>query len=256
MPQKAIIVIPTYNEAENLPALAAELWALPIENLSILIVDDDSPDGTGELAEELRQRQPDRIYVMHRQGKLGLGSAYIQGFQWALEADAGIVGQMDADFSHSPTYLPTMFESLEQADMVLGSRYVEGGSIDERWGLGRLMLSSFGNLYARTILGLDVMDATGGYRLWRRHTLAGMPLERVRSNGYVFQVEMAYLAQKLGYRIVETPIHFEDRRIGQSKMSFRIQIEAALRVWQLLIKYRRLSSESRRDTGGHEEGAL
>lgn len=256
MPQKAIIIIPTYNEAENLPALAAELWALPMEDLSILIVDDSSPDGTGELAEELRQRQPDRIAVMHRKGKQGLGSAYIQGFQWALEADAEVIGQMDADFSHSPTHLPTMFEALEQADMVLGSRYVEGGSIDERWGLGRLMLSSFGNLYARTILGLQVMDATGGYRLWRRHTLAGMPLERVRSNGYVFQVEMAYLAQKLGYRIVERPIHFEDRRIGQSKMSFRIQIEAALRVWQLLIKYRRLSPESRRDDASQDQAEL
>jgi dolichol-phosphate mannosyltransferase len=154
---------------------------------------------------------------------------------------------MDADFSHSPSYLPGMLDMIDSADMVLGSRYVEGGSIDERWGLGRLMLSSFGNLYARTILNMSVHDVTGGFRLWRRHTLSGMPLNRVRSNGYVFQVEMAYLAERLGYQLVETPIHFEDRRIGQSKMSFRIQAEAALRVWQLLVKYRNLSPADRQN---------
>lgn len=247
MAKSIVIVIPTYNEADNLPALAAELWGLSIDGLSLLIVDDASPDGTGEVAEELRDRQPDRIDVIHRQGKLGLGTAYIQGFRRAMADGAQVVGQMDADFSHSPSYLPAMYESLDSADMILGSRYVEGGSIDERWGIGRLMLSSFGNLYARTILGMTIRDVTGGYRLWQRHTLQGMPLERVRSNGYVFQVEMAYLAEKLGYRLKERPIHFEDRRIGQSKMSFRIQIEAALRVWQLLFKYRKLSPDDRQD---------
>lgn len=241
------IVIPTYNEAENLPALAAEIWGLPFDGLSILVVDDDSPDGTGEVADDLHERQPDRISVLHRSGKLGLGTAYIQGFQQALADGAEVIGQMDADFSHSPRYLPTMVDALTHADMVLGSRYIEGGSIDERWGLGRLMLSSFGNLYARTILRMSVRDVTGGFRLWRRNTLEGMPLQRVRSNGYVFQVEMAYLAERLGYSLVERPIHFEDRRIGQSKMSLRIQIEAALRVWQLLFKYRRLSAADRQD---------
>ena len=245
MTNPIVIIIPTYNEADNLPALAAELWGLPFEDLSILVVDDASPDGTGQVAEELRERQPGRIQVIHREGKLGLGTAYINGFQDALASGAQIIGQMDADFSHSPTYLPAMFEALKTADMVLGSRYVEGGSIDERWGLGRLMLSSFGNFYARTILGMSIRDVTGGFRLWQRHTLEGMPLERVRSNGYVFQVEMAYLAEKLGYTLAERPIHFEDRRIGQSKMSFRIQVEAALRVWQLLIKYRNLSPADR-----------
>lgn len=234
------VVIPTYNEADNLPILAAQLWGLPIEALTILIVDDNSPDGTGRVADELATRRPGALAVIHRPGKQGLGSAYITGFQHALASGAEMVCQMDADFSHSPEYLPEFVAALETADMLLGSRYVEGGRIDDRWGLGRLLLSSFGNAYARTILGLSVRDATGGYRLWRADCLRGLPLERVRSNGYVFQVEMAYLAERLGYRVVERPIYFEDRRIGQSKMSFRIQVEAALRVWQLLFKYRGL----------------
>jgi dolichol-phosphate mannosyltransferase len=234
------IVIPTYNEAENLPTLAAELWASPIPDLRVLVVDDNSPDGTGQVAEDLAARQPERLKVIHREGKLGLGTAYIMGFQHAIQSGASVIGQMDADFSHSPSFLPALMDALSHADAALGSRYVEGGQIDERWGIGRLMLSSFGNLYARTILGLQVRDATGGYRLWRRETLLGLPLARVRSNGYVFQVEMAYIAQKLGYQIAERPIYFEERRLGKSKMSFRIQLEAALRVWQLLFKYRDL----------------
>lgn len=236
------IVIPTYDEAENLPALTASLWDLPVEGLAIQVVDDNSPDGTGELADELAANNPGRMHVMHRQGKLGLGTAYISGFSAALDRGAKVIGQMDADFSHSPSYLPGFLKDLEEGDAVLGSRYVEGGSIDERWGVGRKLLSAFGNLYARTILGLQVRDATGGFRLWRRETLLGMPLSRVRSNGYVFQVEMAYLAERLGYRFVERPIYFEDRRIGQSKMSFAIQAEAAVRVWQLLFKYRNLEA--------------
>lgn len=240
---RVTIVIPTYNEADNLPALAAELWSLPVSDLGLLVVDDASPDGTGDVANELAERQPDRMQVIHREGKLGLGSAYLTGFRTALAAGAQVIGQMDADFSHAPSYIPSFLDSLEDADVILGSRYVEGGRIDERWELPRLMLSSFGNFYARTILGLSVRDATGGYRLWRRETLERMPLQRVRSNGYVFQVEMAYVADRLGHRIKEEPIYFEDRRIGESKMSFRIQVEAALRVWQLLMKYRNLEPE-------------
>lgn len=239
------VVIPTYNEAENLPTLSAELWALPIPDLKILIVDDASPDGTGEIAEELASRQPDRISVIHRTGKLGLGSAYITGFRKALESGAEAVAQMDADFSHSPSYLPNFIENLEHADAVFGSRYVKGGQLDEHWGIGRVFLSWFGNAYARAILGLKVLDTTGGYRLWRRDTLIGMPLDRIRSNGYVFQVEMALVAQRLGYRITEMPIYFKERRIGTSKMTLRIQIEAAVRVWQLLLLHRHLKPVQR-----------
>lgn len=235
------VVIPTYNEAENLPTLATELWALPIPQLKILVVDDASPDGTGEIAERLASRQPERLAVIHRKGKLGLGSAYITGFKAAIEDGAQAVGQMDADFSHSPSYLPGFMEQLEGADAVFGSRYVQGGQLDENWSAGRVLLSWFGNTYARTILGLGVMDTTGGYRVWRRETLMGMPLDRIKSNGYVFQVEMAYVAQRLGYRLYEMPIYFEDRRIGRSKMTLRIQLEAAFRVWQLLVLHRGLS---------------
>jgi dolichol-phosphate mannosyltransferase len=243
--RKLTVVIPTYNEATNLPALAVELWALPIPGLKILVVDDASPDGTGDIAEEMRARQPERISVIHRKGKLGLGSAYIKGFQTALQAGAEAIVQMDADFSHSPSYLPEFLEKLENADAVFGSRYIEGGRLDERWGIGRVFLSWFGNVYARAILNLGVQDTTGGFRMWRRETLLGMPLDQIRSNGYVFQVEMALVAQKLGYHIVESPIYFEDRRIGESKMSFRIQIEAAIRTWQLLLLHRHRSPADR-----------
>lgn len=243
------VVVPTYNEADNLPELAEGLWALPVPGLRLLVVDDASPDGTGEVAERLATANPGRVSVIRRAGKLGLGSALIAGFRRALEEGAGAVAQMDADFSHSPSYLPGFLDLLELADAVFGSRYVPGGRLDERWGVGRVMLSSFGNLYARLILRLRVRDATGGFRLWRRETLLGMPFERIRSNGYVFQVEMAYVAQRLGYQIAEAPIYFEDRRIGKSKMTFGIQVEAAVRTWQLLWTYRRLSPRARRSGG-------
>ncbi len=234
------IIIPTYNEAENLPALLSDLLSLPMPDLSALIVDDASPDGTGDLAEELARQRPGRIQVIRRPGKLGLGSAYITGFRTALSRGAQAIGQMDADFSHSPSYLPGFCEHLDRFDAVFGSRYVPGGSVDERWEKGRVLLSRFGNVYARAILGLKIRDTTGGFRLWRAEALARFPLERVKSDGYVFQVEMAYIAQRLGLSAVELPIHFEDRRIGQSKMSFRIQVEAALRVWELPFRYRDL----------------
>ncbi|NOR89704.1 MAG: glycosyltransferase [Anaerolineales bacterium] len=237
------VVIPTYNEAENLPALAAALWSLPIPDLKILVIDDASPDGTGEIADDLSASRPERISVLHRTGKLGLGTAYITGFKHALQSGAEAIGQMDADFSHSPAYIPTFMDLLEGHDAVLGSRYIEGGKLDEDWGVGRLLLSWFGNYYARTILRMKIQDVTGGFRIWRRETLLGMPLDRIRSNGYVFQVEMAYVAQRLGYQLIESPIYFEDRQIGQSKMSFRIQVEAAFRVWQVLMTHRHLSAD-------------
>ncbi len=234
------LVIPTYNEAENLPSLIENLVEISIPDLKIIIVDDSSPDGTGKMAEELAEQMPGKMSVVHRAGKLGLGSAYLRGFGVALADGAQAVGQMDADFSHSPSYLPEFLAELDQWDAVFGSRYVEGGQVDERWSLGRRFLSNFGNTYARVILRLQVRDSTGGFRIWRAETLGALPLERIRSEGYVFQVEMAYLAQRLGFNVAEQPIYFEDRRIGQSKMSLKIQLEAAIRVWLLPYVYRGL----------------
>jgi len=239
---KITIVIPTYNEAENLPKLISALFELQMPDLNVLVVDDNSPDGTGQIAEDLGVKYEGRVTVMHRAGKLGLGTAYIQGFQRAIEDGAEAIGQMDADFSHPPEKVLELAETIQSCDMALGSRYVPGGKLDEQWPFWRKALSGFGNFYARTILGMSLRDVTGGFRLWRRETLLGMPLERVRSNGYVFQVEMAYVASKLGYKFKEIPIYFADRRWGESKMSFRIQLEAAVRVWQLAGMYRDLKS--------------
>lgn len=238
------VVIPTYNEAENLPKLVSALFELPIHDLCLLIVDDNSPDGTGQLAECLAQEHPGRISVLHRAGKLGLGTAYIEGFRIALANGAQAVAQMDADFSHPPEKLAELLEALEYFDIVTGSRYVSGGAVDERWPLWRKGLSAFGNLYARTILHLPLRDATGGFRLWRRAALESMPLERIHSNGYAFLVETAYLAHLLGFTFREIPIYFADRRWGKSKMSFRIQLESAIRVWQMLLEYRDLSTHA------------
>jgi dolichol-phosphate mannosyltransferase len=232
------VVIPTYNEAENLPKLVSTLISLPLD-LRVQIVDDNSPDGTGPIADEIAKREP-RVRVHHRVGKIGFGSAYLAGFRIALEDGSGAILQMDADFSHDPAIIPAMVALLQSCDAVIGSRYVTGGSVDERWPLWRKSLSSFGNLYARTILGLSVRDVTTGFRLWRRETLLELPLQRIQSNGYVFQVELAYLACCLDFHICELPIYFPDRRWGKSKMSFRIQAEAALRVWAVLWGYRDL----------------
>jgi dolichol-phosphate mannosyltransferase len=236
------IIIPTYNEAENLPALVSDLFALPITESKILVVDDNSPDGTGQIAEGLQDGYPGRISVLHRSGKLGLGSAYISGFRQALRANAEALCQMDADFSHPPEKIPEMLAALEDCDLVVGSRYVPGGSVDKEWPLWRKGLSAFGSFYARTILHTQIHDMTGGFRLWRRKALLALPLERVRSNGYSFQVEMAYLAHRLGMRCREVPFYFKERSWGKSKMSFQIQAEAAIRVWKLMWEYRDLKS--------------
>ena len=230
---KTTFVIPTYNEAENLPKIVSAVFEVSPANLNLLIVDDNSPDGTGQLADDLAAQSAGRISVMHRQGKQGLGSAYIQGFGRALELGAEAVGQMDADFSHPPEKVAELMEAIESVDLAIGSRYVAGGKLDERWPVWRKSLSSFGNFYARTILGMKVRDVTAGFRLWRASALRQMPLERVKSNGYVFQVEMAYIANLLGFSVREIPIYFADRRWGVSKMSFRIQVEAAYRTWLL-----------------------
>jgi dolichol-phosphate mannosyltransferase len=238
------VVVPTYNERENLPKLVQVLFGLPLD-IDLLVVDDASPDGTGDIAEGLKLEYSGKVRVMHRPGKLGLGTAYIQGFQMALAEGAEVLVQMDADFSHPPEKLIEMASALESCDVVIGSRYVKGGKLDERWPVWRRSLSAFGNLYARTILGLSVRDTTGGYRMWRANTLLGMPLDRIQSNGYAFQVEMTYVASRLGYRFDEIPIYFADRRWGDSKMSVEIQREAAVRVWQLLWEYRDLKPEPR-----------
>jgi dolichol-phosphate mannosyltransferase len=236
-------VVPTYNEAENLPELVSALFALPLD-LSLLVVDDGSPDGTGKVAEDLAATHP-RINVMHRGRKGGLRSAYLAGFRQVLESGAEAVLQMDADLSHQPSRIPDMLQALEGADLVLGSRYAPGGSLDFDWPKWRRGLSAFGNTYARTILGVPRGDLTTGFRLWRAATLNGLPLERIRSSGYVFLVEMVYLAHCLEYRIGEVPIHFAERRRGKSKMSLRIQTEAAFRIWQVWWHYRDLRKNGR-----------
>jgi dolichol-phosphate mannosyltransferase len=241
MPTKTMVVIPTYNEVDNLPAIVAELLALGLEGLEILVVDDASPDGTGELADRLAGRYPGIIHTMHRAGKLGLGTAYVTGFHYALEQGADYIIQMDADFSHSPNYIPQFLAAIKEYDLVIGSRYVPGGELDERWGLGRHLLSWWANVvYTRLILGTRVCDSTAGFKCWRRRTLETIDLDSVRSGGYIFQVEMAYVAERQGYRILEIPIRFEDRRIGQSKMDMPIKLEAAWRVWEIRWRYRHL----------------
>ena len=240
------VVVPTYNEAENLPHLVEGLFALPLEALQVLVVDDASPDGTGQVAGHLAALHPGRLAVLHREGKKGLGTAYLDGFQQALDADAGAgvgaIAQMDADLSHPPELLLELVEALSSCDLAIGSRYVAGGSVDRTWPVWRKGLSAFGNIYARTILRLPIRDVTSGFKLWRRDALQGLPLGRVRSNGYAFQVEMTYLAYRKGFRIQEIPFYFPDREWGRSKMSFQIQFEAALRVWQLLVEYRDLGA--------------
>ena len=229
-----IVVIPTYNEANNLPKMAAELFALDIEGLRILVVDDDSPDNTGQVADELVKTYPGRFDVIHRKGKMGLGTAYIEGFQWALAQGAEYVIQMDADFSHSPTYIPNMLEKIPAYDVVVGSRYVFGGELDERWSWWRRFLSWWANtVWTRPVLGVRTKDATAGFKCWQANALRRIGLERITSNGYVFQVEMTYVSEKLRFRILEVPIYFEDRRIGQSKMTIPVKIEAALRVFEI-----------------------
>ena len=243
---KTIIVIPTYNEADNLPEITKALFALPVEGLEILVVDDASPDGTGAVADGLAKLYPGRVHCIHRSGKLGLGTAYIQGFRWAMEQGAEYIFQMDADFSHSPSYIPQMLQLMPQYDCVVGSRYVKGGRVDERWEWGRWLLSWWANsVWVRLILGVSTKDATAGFKCWRASALQTVGLERIQSNGYVFQVEMCYVAEKMGLRICEIPIYFEDRRIGLSKMSMQVKIEAAMRVFEIRQRHRHLRSQAK-----------
>ncbi|MBN2149763.1 MAG: polyprenol monophosphomannose synthase [Anaerolineales bacterium] len=246
MPVKTIIVIPTYNEADNLRLITQALFDLKIPGLGILIVDDASPDGTGEIADQLAQEYPGHFDILHRTGKLGLGTAYVQGFQRAMQHGADVIVQMDADFSHSPDYIPQFLTLIKDYDVVVGSRYVKGGRLDERWSWWRWFLSWWANsVWVRIILGTRTRDATAGFKAWRASALQAIQLERIRSNGYVFQVEMCYLAEKLGLRILEIPIYFEDRRIGSSKMTVPVKIEAALRVFQIRLRHHQIKPISR-----------
>lgn len=243
---KLTIIIPTFNEVENLPKIVSALFDLPISDLKLLIVDDNSPDGTGDLADKLTEKYPGKFAVIHRASKQGLGTAYLQGFKRALDDGADYICQMDADFSHPPQKIIEMYEALDKCDVVLGSRYVQGGQLDMNWPLWRKWLSAFGNIYARLILWMPVHDVTGGFRMWRKETLLNMPFERVRSNGYSFQVEILNVAHRLGFRITEIPIYFAERDLGSSKMSLRIQVEAAFRIFQIRWAYRDLAPISQK----------
>jgi len=243
--KKTIIVIPTYNEADNITNITETLLSLGIEDLEILFVDDNSPDGTGKLADELAAGYAGRVWVMHRSGKLGLGTAYIQGFQWALEHQADHIIQMDADFSHSPNYIPELLKWIEMYDVVVGSRYISGGRVDEKWSWGRWFLSWWANsVWVRLILGVKTKDSTAGFKCWSSQALRLIDLDQIRSNGYVFQVEMCYVSELKGLRIKEIPIYFEDRRIGMSKMSMRVKVEAALRVFEIRRRYHSIRKNS------------
>ena len=227
---KALVIIPTYNERENLSELLRRIFAqdLPVE---VLIIDDNSPDGTGALAEELKAADS-RIHVLHRPEKMGLGSAYVEGFRYAIAREYDAVFEMDADFSHSPESLPEFLRELENADLVLGSRYLHGVTV-VNWPLKRLILSYGANVYSRVVTGMPIKDATGGFKCFRRQVLEAIDLTRVKSDGYGFQIEINFKAWRKGFRIREIPILFVDRRAGTSKMSRRIVWEAAWMVWRL-----------------------
>ena len=233
MTEKILIIIPTYNECENItPLTTAVLQRLP--QAHILFVDDASPDGTGILADSLAQGD-ERIQVIHRAGKLGLGTAYLEGFRFALARDYELIFEMDADFSHNPDHLPAFLEAARGgADLVLGSRYVAGGGT-VNWGIGRKFLSKGGSLYARTILGVNVKDLTGGFKCFHRRVLEAIDLDIVSSEGYSFQVEMTYRTLRRGFSVAEVPITFMDRRVGQSKMSREIFLEAIWMVWKIRL---------------------
>jgi dolichol-phosphate mannosyltransferase len=229
----ALVCIPTYNERDNVEAICrAVLAAEP--RADILVVDDNSPDGTGAIADRVAASE-DRVQVLHRERKQGLGRAYLHAFRWALDRGYPYVVEMDADFSHDPRYLPGLLdEAMNSADLVLGSRYVEGGGT-ANWGPARRFISRGGSFYARTILGVGVRDMTGGFKCFHRRVLETLDLEQVKSTGYAFQIELTYRALKSGFRVKEIPIVFEDRRVGQSKMSRRIFLEALTVVWKLRL---------------------
>jgi dolichol-phosphate mannosyltransferase len=229
--ERALVIIPTYNERENLPKITAQVLGQD-PRLDILVVDDGSPDGTGAMADDMAARNP-RLHVLHRAKKMGLGTAYLAGFKWALARDYAFIFEMDADFSHDPKHLPQFLEAVQGTDVVLGSRYLNGKVTVINWPMSRLLLSYGANIYARMVTGLHRWDLTGGFKCFRREVLAAIDLDAVRSNGYAFQIEMSVRAWKKGFRLSEIPIVFADRTEGESKMSGRIVREAVWMVWRL-----------------------
>jgi dolichol-phosphate mannosyltransferase len=227
----ALVVVPTYNERDNLPLLVAGL--MKHSNVRVLVVDDASPDGTGAVADELALSHPGRVSVMHRTGVRGLGRSYIDGLRRALDEPVDVICQMDADLSHDPADLPRLLMGTTRGDVVIGSRYVPRGKI-VNWPIRRRLLSRFANMYVRTVTRLSARDCTSGYRCWRRDALASMPLDRFISDGYSFLVEMLYVAARRGSRIVEVPITFVERRLGESKLSRTVLIESAIAPWRLI----------------------
>jgi dolichol-phosphate mannosyltransferase len=231
-----LIVTPTYNERDNLPVLAAGL--LKHDGVRILVVDDGSPDGTGDVAEQIAKDHPGRVEVMHRTGPRGLGRSYVDGLQHAIKDErAEFICQMDADLSHNPEYLPDLVRAAAANDLVIGSRYLHGVSV-VNWPLHRIFLSTFGNRYIRLVTSLSASDCTSGYRCWRREALAKMPIANMVSDGYAFLVEMLYEAQRRGLRIGEVPIIFIERRLGQSKLSSNVLIESLIMPWRLVFRSR------------------
>ncbi|HYL28486.1 MAG TPA: polyprenol monophosphomannose synthase [Gemmatimonadales bacterium] len=233
MTERVLVVVPTYNERVNVPLIVPAILGQD-PRIDVLVVDDSSPDGTGELADQLAAENP-RVHVLHRTQKEGLGKAYIAGFRWALDHGYDLIFEMDADFSHDPRFLPTFLDAIQDADLVIGSRYKTGVNVIN-WPISRLLLSLGANQYARLVTGLPLADSTGGFKCFRRRVLEAIPLERVRSNGYAFQIEMSYLAWRKGFRLKEIPIVFTDRVEGQSKMNRKIVREAVWMVWWLRLR--------------------
>ncbi len=233
MAERALVVIPTYNEAINLPQIVPQVLSQDAR-LQVLIVDDNSPDGTGGIADEMARTNP-RVHVLHREGKLGLGTAYITGFKWALKEGYDFIFEMDADFSHDPAHLKEFLTAIQDADVVLGSRYLDGKVTIVNWPMSRLMLSYFANVYARLFTGLSVWDLTGGFKCFRRRVLEAIDLSQVGSNGYAFQIEMSVRAWRKGFKLREIPIVFVDRAEGQSKMNRAIVREAVWKVPRLRL---------------------
>src|SRR6188472_4671141 len=237
---KTLVLIPTYNEKDNIPILVTELMSIP--GVSVMVLDDQSPDGTGKIADELGVKFPGRVQVLRRTGQRGLGVSYLEGFHRAIATDYDFVCQMDADLSHDPKYLPAMIKAAAAgADLVIGSRYLNGISV-VNWPLRRIILSQFANFYIRTVTGLHMRDVTTGYRCWRRESLAKLPLDRIVSNGYAFLLDVTFMAAQAGLKIRESSIIFIERRIGASKLSGSVLLESLLTPWKLIMRHGRIKS--------------